>query len=480
MVNHLFEGNLPICFITLTYHHAPPTHLDAQALTAMYHPSGPAGLSGVISATAFPSEDSVTLPAPRPYNSPARIFGPSITPTKDRRHTRSASAGRVLENGGADVRKGVVTTTPLRPRFLTPGRSRSRSLVSRNRSASFGAGVAALATAQAPPPCRQHRMPLSKAALEEASTAKGLCVALGYAPSTFAGRNGEDERMAREVYRAAELLYSRHALGLRWSRGALEVSKSAAMATEAEGTVKVSSKSSTTVLAVKRRSKRRGLGRGGKAKTLHKCMSLPRVSAKVGSARASRDGWDNDDRGFMGKSFVESDDGQANAVVGSVWDSGDKNKAALNMWGQDNEESEDDADTAVMLAANFGNGRKSGTRQGLPPPSCEGMVKVHDADVDADATTEAPSDATPKSDANGAAEIALNFKAAAGRGGDGSVEKGGGDEKGGGSAEGHVNGSAKAESEAGMVSWTWGENLPKAKAEKPKKVLPSEVRQLSW
>lgn len=442
----------------------------------MYHPSGPAGLSGVISATAFPSEDSAALPAPRPYNSPARIFGPSVTPTKDRRHTRSASAGRVLENGSADARKGIVTTTPLRPRFLTPGRSRGRSRVNRSRSASFGAGVAALATVQTSPPCRQHRMPLSKAALEEASTAKGLCAALGYAPNTPAGRSGEDERMAREVYRAAELLYSRHALGLRWSRGALEVSKSAAMATEAEGTVKVSSKSTTTVLAVKRRSKRRGSGRGGRAKTLPKCMSLPRVSAKVGSARASRDVRVNDDRGFMGKCMVESDEfvenGQANG--------GDKNKAALNMWGQDNEESEDDADTAVRLVANLGNGRKSGARQGLPPPACEGMVKVHDADMDADATTEAPSDATPKSDANGTAEIAQNFKAAEERGEGRSVDKGEGDEEGEGSGEGHANGSANAKSEADMVSWTWGGNLPKVKAEKPKKLLPCEVRQLSW
>lgn len=72
---------------------------------------------------------------------------------------------------------------------------------------------------------------MTPAALEAAGSAIGLATALGCAPATLDSDQGE---AAQTIYRAAELLYSRHALGLKWSQGTLAVAEAAATAAAAE------------------------------------------------------------------------------------------------------------------------------------------------------------------------------------------------------------------------------------------------------
>lgn len=109
---------------------------------------------------------------------------------------------------------------------MTPGRTRKSAFVAHNRSSSFG-GVGGSALFSSTPLVRAQRYPLSTAALEAAAGAAGLASALGYAPAKL-DSDVWRRAPAREVYRAAELLYSRHALGLRWSKGTLEEAKTAA------------------------------------------------------------------------------------------------------------------------------------------------------------------------------------------------------------------------------------------------------------
>ena len=424
----------------------------------MNHSGGPAGLSAIISAAAFPSEDSGVPPAPRPYNSPARSRAPAATPTQERRHARSASAGRLLDGSG----RAAFGVIPLRPRFMTPGRARKRTIVQRSRSASFSAGVASLGPTQAPPTARQHRMPLSKAALEAASTAAGLSAALGYAAGKLnggrssggggSGSDGDDEKSSRDVYRAAELLYSRHALGLRWSRGALEVAKAAAMATEdpKAGADKVLATAvSATVLAAKRRSK-------GKSTTSRRIKSSQetepsptKVFSKAANATAPGDG-DTED----------SSEARGMAVSNGF-------------------KEETTAAAAVVVLKNMWNGEaQAAHRKPPPPPPCK--EKMQDADVDA--VTEAPSNATPKSDVDEGVDVRQDLKAAAAMLAPRPREGLMGGDKGAEKREGHATGrgSAKAKTTADLVAWTWGENSPTVKVDIPKTPLPSDLRQLSW
>ncbi|CAN0519270.1 unnamed protein product, partial [Ectocarpus sp. 12 AP-2014] len=155
--------------------------------------------------------------------------------------------------------------SPLRPRFITPGRLRRSAFVRKGRSVSMSAGTALGLISSSPDrrrakssATRPHRLPLSAAALEAASLAVGLATALGYAPPPVAT---EPDRgiTVRAVYRAAELLYSRHALGLRWSKGALMVAKTAAAANAAE--MSTAAAAAAVAVAARRRSKGKSKGK---------------------------------------------------------------------------------------------------------------------------------------------------------------------------------------------------------------------------
>ncbi|CAM9364735.1 unnamed protein product [Scytosiphon promiscuus] len=198
-----------LCVLDITLH---------MALTSINHPGGPAGLAAAIAASAFPSEE-LGAPAPRRADSPARrrpsLSSMSTPPRSEGRRRSSSGSGRLSDFG----RTAPGGPSPLRPRFITPGRSRKSAFSVKGRSSSFGAG-SALRFGSSPDrsragnagSVRPHRMPLSAAALEAAANAVGLATALGHAPPAVdAGR----ARTVRAVYRAAELLYSRHALGLR-------------------------------------------------------------------------------------------------------------------------------------------------------------------------------------------------------------------------------------------------------------------------
>lgn len=218
------SGNCPLSTVPSTVHQPflPPAacHLrlldkNSQALTAINHPGGPAGIASAIAGNAFPSEDG--HPAPRgpisPLQSPA-------TPAGNRTHARSASVGR-LSHGER--------LTVIRPRFRTPGRfRRGTSITSTPNNTSWGGGVNFSVSSHPPP---RARVPMTTAALDAAGSALGLATALGYAPAKL-----ERDRAgaARAIFRAAELLYSRHALGLKWSEGTLAVAEAAATAASAE------------------------------------------------------------------------------------------------------------------------------------------------------------------------------------------------------------------------------------------------------
>lgn len=217
------------------------TFFRAQALTGINHPSGPAGLAAAIAAHAFPTEDG-GAPAPRRADSPARTSTPTGTPNHSQ--LRKGSSGRV------STEQAAAAATPPRPRFRTPGRTRRSSFAANGRSSSFGGGSSAANSAASP--FRPHRLQLSSAALEAAGSAVGLAAALGYAPAALDPDKGGP---ARAVYRAAELLYSRHALGLRWSKGTLRVAKTSA---EAAAAAEVAVEASAVA------AKRRFTGKGKK------------------------------------------------------------------------------------------------------------------------------------------------------------------------------------------------------------------------
>lgn len=236
--------------------------LREQALTSINHPGGPAGLAAAIAAHAFPSEEG-GAPAPRGAQSPARraSSGAISTPPRSEGRRRSSSGGRSLLDGG-----GVAGASPMRPRFITPGRLRRSAFAAKGRASSFGGG-STLRFAASPDrsrakatAARPHRLPLSAAALEAASHAVGLSTALGYAPPALDPHRG---MTARAVYRAAELLYSRHALGLRWSKGALVVAQTAAAANAAE--MATASMAAAAAVAARRKNRVKSKRSGGKS-----------------------------------------------------------------------------------------------------------------------------------------------------------------------------------------------------------------------
>ncbi|CAN0217097.1 unnamed protein product, partial [Ectocarpus sp. 4 AP-2014] len=177
------------------------------------------------------------------------------TPPRSEGRRRSVSGRELLGPG----------PSPLRPRFITPGRLRRSAFIRKGRSASMSAGTALGLLSSSPDrrrakssATRPHRLPLSATALEAASLAVGLATALGYAPPPVAT---EPDRgiTVRAVYRAAELLYSRHALGLRWSKGALMVAKTAAAANAAE--MSTAAAAAAVAVAARRRSKGKSKGK---------------------------------------------------------------------------------------------------------------------------------------------------------------------------------------------------------------------------
>eukprot|EP00903_Cladosiphon_okamuranus_P007841 g7586.t1 len=243
-----------LCVLDVTLH---------MALTSINHPGGPAGLAAAIAAHAFPSEEG-GAPAPRGAQSPARraSSGGIATPPRSEGRRRSSSGGK-----GMFEASGAAGASPMRPRFITPGRMRKSAFVAKGRSSSFGGGSTLGFTASPGRSrtksivTRPHRLPLSAAALEAASHAIGLSTALGYAPPALDPHRGVT---VRAVYRAAELLYSRHALGLRWSKGALTVAQAAAAANAAE--MATASAAAAAAVAAKRKSRgkgKKGHGRSG-------------------------------------------------------------------------------------------------------------------------------------------------------------------------------------------------------------------------
>ncbi|CAN0137990.1 unnamed protein product [Ectocarpus sp. 8 AP-2014] len=228
-----------------------------MALTSVNHPGGPAGLAAAIAANAFPSEEVGAPPAPRGGESPARRASSASlsTPPRSEGRRRSVSGKELMGPG----------PSPLRPRFITPGRLRRSAFVRKGRSASMSAGTALGLISSSPDrrrakssATRPHRLPLSAAALEAASLAVGLATALGYAPPPVATESDRGITV-RAVYRAAELLYSRHALGLRWSKGALVVTKTAAAANAAE--MSTAAAAAAVAVAARRRSKGKSKGK---------------------------------------------------------------------------------------------------------------------------------------------------------------------------------------------------------------------------
>ena len=184
------------------------------------------------------------------------------TPPRSEGRRRSSSGGRTLLDTGG----GVAGASPMRPRFITPGRSRRSAFAAKGRSSSFGGG-GTLRFAASPDRsrakssvARPHRLPLSAAALEAASHAVGLATALGYAPPHLDPFRGVT---VKAVYRAAELLYSRHALGLRWSKGALTVAQSTAAANATE--MATASVKAAAAVAARRKNRSKGKKGGGRS-----------------------------------------------------------------------------------------------------------------------------------------------------------------------------------------------------------------------
>lgn len=97
---------------------------------------------------------------------------------------------------------------------------------------------------------------MTAAALEAAGSAVGLATALGYAPAALDPDRGG---ASRAIFRAAELLYSRHALGLKWSQGTLAVTEAAA--TEAAAAVAAAAVNAAETALVA--AKKKGVGQHG-------------------------------------------------------------------------------------------------------------------------------------------------------------------------------------------------------------------------
>lgn len=341
---------------------------------------------------------------------------------------RSPKAGGRLSIGGERA-ASPFTATPPRPRFTTPGRTRKSAFFARGRSASFSNGGSSLTCSS--PIARPHRIPFSKSVLEAAESAVGLATALGYAPAPPMTPDKDKAGSTREVYRAAELLYSRHALGLRWSKGTLLVARTTAMTLAAE-----------IAVAAEAAAKRRSRMRGKKGKGVVAAALAADADAGGGVGGGSEGGADAGEGGMRAKqskvaraltvteldSPTRSANGDFEAGASKepsaadaggdgggreatkIWDgegggdenelqqarearvSGDEPAVAGGVGGQDCERSPTvtptETVTAPVTMVKKGPGRMT------PPPDYKELVQVPDGD----SATEVPSDATPKSD----------------------------------------------------------------------------------
>lgn len=126
-------------------------------------------------------------------------------------------------------------------------------------------------------------------ALEVAATAPGLATALGYTPARL---DADPDGIAREILRAAELLYSRHALGLKWSQGTLKVAEVAANSAAAEvAAAREAATAAAAAAAAKRlRARRKCEDAGLNPKGLAEDSSLDgEPAAETGGARGVND-----------------------------------------------------------------------------------------------------------------------------------------------------------------------------------------------
>lgn len=103
---------------------------------------------------------------------------------------------------------------------------------------------------------------MTSEALAAAGRAEGLASALGYAPASIDADKGGP---ACEILRAAEMLYSRHALGLKWSQGTLRIAETAASSSAAEAAAAAAA-SKKKKSKSKSRSVDAGRGAGGGGK----------------------------------------------------------------------------------------------------------------------------------------------------------------------------------------------------------------------
>lgn len=130
---------------------------------------------------------------------------------------------------------------------------------------------------------------MTSAALEAAGSAVGLATALGYAPAALDPDKGGP---GRAIYRAAELLYSRHALGLKWSQGTLRVAETSARKTADEIAAAVAAAAEHAAAFASRRKKNRGRSRsvvGGKvAREAAAANSAAASALALGPGRAGR------------------------------------------------------------------------------------------------------------------------------------------------------------------------------------------------
>lgn len=381
-----------------------------------------------------------------------------------------------------------------RPRFITPGRSRRSAFAAKGRSSSFGGGSglfsgspdrSRVSNAQ---PTRSHRLPLSAAALERASNAIGLATALGHLPPSVDPHRGGT---ARAVYRTAELLYSRHALGLRWSKGALVVAKAAAAANAAE--MATASASAAAAVAAAKRKKRAksgkgsggGSGRGGDDGSSTGASSAAAASlAAAPAAAAAADGSGRLSPRHIGQNGeleefekVGAVDGKSELPVPIPSRSADDD--------DDGEEEEELLPRSAKVAAAASKKkieiRAVATPRPLPPPP----LSSSSADVDiAPATVQTMTrkvHPSPKPPPRGHA--GRKKKEAGG----GRVREGRSSRKGAADATGGGGGAVEEEEEVDdmaaadvSVAWTWGGGgESKGGKNAGKTPLPSDLRQLS-
>ncbi|CBN76012.1 conserved unknown protein [Ectocarpus siliculosus] len=386
--------------------------------------------------------------------------------------------------------------SPLRPRFITPGRLRRSAFVRKGRSASMSAGTALGLISSSPDrrrakssATRPYRLPLSAAALEAASLAVGLATALGYAPPPVATESDRGITV-RAVYRAAELLYSRHALGLRWSKGALVVAKTAAAANAAE--MSTAAAAAAVAVAARRRGKGKSKGKRKKGGGAAAAVANGAASAKwkwggangMGSAAPSPRG--NDKAAAAAAAAARAAAASDNAPQpslrrlnsnGELEDVEAPGEAASDQGmmtieiplPSPSEGEEEEMEAALLTTARASKGRLEIRAVASPrvrPSAAQAAPRM----VPPSPRPVPPGKAWPKLPAAAAAAA----EEVADGAGDGRSSKGGG-----GGAAG--NQGDPAEEDGAAVAWTWGGGDAGARDKKVggKTPLPSDLRQLS-